>query len=99
LRFLSVIAVCSTPYTALLPLRQFCLDGAHDVSVLESLDASPPVLSRLWQLQELETPPVPQPKFSAKYQALIQKLEQEEAQRNAANTQTNKDVILAPSKM
>lgn len=75
----------TTPYTALLPLRQFCLDGATDTTVLQAMDDAPARLSRLWQLQELDPTPAPQPKFNAKYRALIQQLEEHEAKRNAAN--------------
>jgi hypothetical protein len=93
----------SVPYTALLPLRQFCLNGAqaHDVDVLRRLDSAPTLLSRLWGLQELDPAPAPQPRYSAKYKELMRKLEQEEAARQASllNGTPPANVVVAHSKM
>ena len=88
----------TTPYTALLPLRQFCLGGATDTTLLQAIDETPARLSRLWQLQELDPIPAPEAPLNAKYHALFRQLQEQEAQRNAASEAASAKVDSAVNK-
>jgi hypothetical protein len=72
------------PYTALLPLVEFCEGGASDLALLRALEHAPPLVQRLWQLNQLQDLPPPVPDFSPKYSQLLQEISSDRPQNAGA---------------